>query len=88
MLNTHDAQGFLAPFAAQARSLGAVAIPGEINSLSAEDSAAAARAVGLDATAHPGLAAAVAAAAARPGASRVLICGSLYLAGVVLRENG
>ena len=88
MLNTHDAKGFLAPFAAQARGLGAVAIPGEANSLGAEESAAAARAVGIDATACPSLRAAVAAAAARPGPSRILICGSLYLAGVVLRENG
>ncbi|HYC13055.1 MAG TPA: bifunctional folylpolyglutamate synthase/dihydrofolate synthase, partial [Stellaceae bacterium] len=88
MLNTHDAKGFLAPFAGSARSLGAVAIPGEANSLSAEDSAAAARAAGLEAKPYPGIPAAVAAAAQRPGPSRVLICGSLYLAGTVLRENG
>jgi len=88
MLNTHDAKGFLAPFARLARSLGAVAIPGEANSLSAEDSAAAARAVGLEASAFPEVAAAVAAAGARPGPGRILICGSLYLAGTVLRENG
>jgi len=87
MLSTHDAKAFLAPFAAQARSLGAVAIPGEANSLRAEDSAAAARAAGLEAKAYPEVAAAVA-AAARPGPSRILICGSLYLAGRVLRDNG
>ena len=88
MLNTHDASGFLAPLAVHARSVTAVAIPGEANSLSAEDSAAAARGTGLEATAYPDIAAAVGAAAARPGPSRILICGSLYLAGCVLRENG
>ena len=87
MLNTHDAGGFLAPLAAHAGSVAAVAIPGEANSLSAEESAAAARAAGLDAAAYPDIAAAVAAAAARPGPARILICGSLYLAGQVLREN-
>jgi dihydrofolate synthase/folylpolyglutamate synthase len=44
--------------------------------------------VGLEAAAYPGLGAAVAAAAGRPEPSRILICGSLYLAGAVLRENG
>ncbi len=48
--------------------------------------AAAARALGIAAAPAAGIAEAVAAAAA-PGA-RVLICGSLYLAGRVLAENG
>jgi dihydrofolate synthase/folylpolyglutamate synthase len=86
MLNTHDARDFLAPLASHAADVGAVAIPGETNSLSAEEAAAAARAVGLGAAAYPSVAAAV--AAVRPGPSRILICGSLYLAGKVLAENG
>jgi dihydrofolate synthase/folylpolyglutamate synthase len=86
MLSTHDAAMFLANLAPHAEELAAVAIPGEANSLSAEDSAAAARHVGIAATAQPSLAAATKAVATPD--SRVLICGSLYLAGKVLAENG
>lgn len=86
MLKTHDAEGFLRPLAPHAQRLEAIAIPGEENALSAAEAAAAARAVGLAATPRASIAQAVAAAAA-PHA-RVLICGSLYLAGRVLAENG
>ncbi|KGJ16111.1 bifunctional folylpolyglutamate synthase/dihydrofolate synthase [Paracoccus sanguinis] len=88
MLNTKDVAGYMAPLAAVAESLTAVAIPGEANTLPAETTAAAARAAGLPAgTAADAGAAVGALAAAHPGA-RLLICGSLYLAGRVLRENG
>jgi dihydrofolate synthase/folylpolyglutamate synthase len=86
MLETHDARAFLRPLAPFVAGLDAVAIPSEAHSLSAEAAAEAARAVGIPATAQPGIAAAVAAGANSHG--RVLICGSLYLAGRVLRENG
>ena len=88
MLTTHDAREFLRPLAREAADVGAVAIPGEANSRTAEDSAAAARDVGLAAESYPSVVAAVAAAAAKPAPSRILICGSLYLAGTVLAENG
>jgi dihydrofolate synthase/folylpolyglutamate synthase len=65
-----------------------VTIPGEANSLSAEDAAAAASSVGLAAKSFPSVSAAVAAASGKPGPRRILICGSLYLAGTVLAENG
>jgi dihydrofolate synthase/folylpolyglutamate synthase len=88
MLNTKDIAGYLRPLAAQAATLTAVSIPGEKNTLSAEDTAAAARAAGIDTRIAGSVLAAVAdVAAADPGA-RILICGSLYLAGSVLRENG
>ncbi|HKT19140.1 MAG TPA: folylpolyglutamate synthase/dihydrofolate synthase family protein [Stellaceae bacterium] len=86
MLKTHDARGFLRSLAPYAAGLEAVAIPGEANSMSAGEAAAAARAEGIAAREHASIRAAVE-AAARPG-SRVLICGSLYLAGRVLAENG
>ena len=86
MLATHDPRGFLAPLAPYVDRLAAVAIPGEANALPADALAAAASSLGIAAEPAPGIAAAVAAAAA-PGA-RVLICGSLYLAGRVLAENG
>ncbi len=88
MLNTKDATGFLAPLAARARQLWAVTIPGEPNALPAAAIAGAARSIGLVAHEAPSVAAAIAAIAAEPDPARVLICGSLHLAGVVLADNG
>ena len=88
MLSTKDVEGYLRPLAAQAKSLHAVAIPGEAATLPAEDTAAAADAVGLPASVAPSVAAALARIADGDPTARILICGSLYLAGAVLRENG
>ena len=88
MLNTHDARGFLKALASYAADVGTVAIPGEAKSLGAEEAAMAARAAGLAAESYASVGDAVRAAAAKPGPSRILICGSLYLAGTVLAENG
>jgi len=88
MLNTKDIAGYLRPLAAEAVSLTAVSIPGEANTLSAAETRAAAMAAGIDAGTAESVGEAVGAIArAHPGA-RILICGSLYLAGHVLRENG
>ena len=59
---------------------------GEANARPAEELAAAAGAMGFSAAPASGIAEAVASAAAAD--ARVLICGSLYLAGRVLAENG
>jgi dihydrofolate synthase/folylpolyglutamate synthase len=89
MLRTKDAEGFLRPLAGRAAGLQAVSIPGETNTLSAADTAAAARAAGLSAVEEaPSVEAALDAILTREPAARVLICGSLYLAGRILRENG
>jgi dihydrofolate synthase/folylpolyglutamate synthase len=88
MLSTKDVAGYLRPLAAQADSLHAVAIPGETATLPAEDTAAAAESVGIKATVSPSVADALADIAAGDPTARILICGSLYLAGSVLRENG
>ena len=87
MLGTKDPAGYLAPLAGVAEGCRAVAIPGEAATLPAEDTAAAARAAGLPAAVAPDVGSAVRALAAR-GAARIVICGSLYLAGHVLRANG
>jgi dihydrofolate synthase / folylpolyglutamate synthase len=88
MLNTKDAAGFLAPLAPYARSLHAVTIPSEENPLPAKAISAAARSVGIAAQDAGSVGAALRdiIAPAEPG--RVLICGSLHLAGIVLAENG
>jgi dihydrofolate synthase/folylpolyglutamate synthase len=65
-----------------------VSIPGEKNTLPAEVTADAARSAGIDATTAPSVAEALAAIVAQSPEARVLICGSLYLAGSILRENG
>lgn len=88
MLNTKDVGGFLRPLGELAASLQGVSIPGEAATLSAEDTVAAAKAVGIAAEPAPDLATAIARIASRAPEARILICGSLYLAGRVLSENG
>ncbi|MCE2737435.1 MAG: bifunctional folylpolyglutamate synthase/dihydrofolate synthase [Rhodobacter sp.] len=88
MLNTKDIGGYLRPLARHADSLTAVSIPGEKNTLPAEETQAAARAAGLSATTAGSVQDAVDRIAGADPQARILICGSLYLAGQVLRENG
>ncbi|WP_122072164.1 folylpolyglutamate synthase/dihydrofolate synthase family protein [Pseudophaeobacter sp. EL27] len=88
MLNTKDVSGYLAPLARQAASLTAISIPDEINTLPAEATQAAAQSVGLEAATANTTAEALQAILQKAPDSRVLICGSLYLAGHILRENG
>ncbi|MGY6634356.1 MAG: bifunctional folylpolyglutamate synthase/dihydrofolate synthase [Alkalilacustris sp.] len=88
MLNTKDVGGFLRPLAPQARSLSCVSIPGAQATLPAEDTCAAGRAEGHDARTAPSVDAALARIVAQDPSARVLICGSLYLAGEVLAQNG
>ncbi|NOD66285.1 folylpolyglutamate synthase/dihydrofolate synthase family protein [Ruegeria sp. HKCCD7303] len=88
MLNTKDVTGYLSPLAGQATSLTAVSIPGEAATLSAEETAAAATKVDLPASTANNVSEALAAITADDPQARVLICGSLYLAGNILRENG
>jgi len=88
MLNTKDIDGFMAPLAALAEDLAAVSIPGEAATLTAAETAAHARAAGMTAGVAPGVEEAITAIAARDPGSRILICGSLYLAGHVLRLGG
>src|SRR5207249_11147301 len=88
MLNTKDAAGFLAPLAPYARSLHAVTIPGEENPLPARAIVAAARLVGIASMEAGSVDAALREIVRLGGPARVLICGSLHLAGVVLAANG
>ncbi|KQB11356.1 bifunctional folylpolyglutamate synthase/dihydrofolate synthase [Rhodobacter capsulatus] len=89
MLNTKDIAGYLRPLAAQAQSLTAVSIPNEVNTLPGAATAEAARKAGFAQVTEAGsVAEALGAIAQQDPQARVLICGSLYLAGQVLRENG
>jgi len=88
MLNTKDVSGYMAPLAPQVTRLHAVSIPGEKNTLPAEVTRDAARSAGIEAVTAASVAEAVAAIVASDPEARILICGSLYLAGSILRENG
>ena len=90
MLASKDCQGFLGNFTGLARRLIAVPVPGAETSLSAEAVADAARATGLAATSRDNIDEALDAARKLDlhPPPRILITGSLYLAGEVLRENG
>ncbi|MBT3467370.1 MAG: bifunctional folylpolyglutamate synthase/dihydrofolate synthase [Rhodobacteraceae bacterium] len=88
MLNTKDISGYLEPLVLHAASLTAVSIPDEVNTLPAGVTAKAARDVGMDANEADSVMSAVEVILARQSDARILICGSLYLAGAILRENG
>jgi dihydrofolate synthase/folylpolyglutamate synthase len=90
MLATKDCQGFLRNFTGLARRLIAVPVPNAEKGMTAEAVADAARAIGLAATSRDNLAEAFDAARKLDlePPPRILITGSLYLAGEVLRENG
>jgi len=88
MLNTKDIGGYLRPLAAHAGTLFAVSIPGEAATLPASETADAARMAGMTALEADSVGDALAQIVAQDATARVLICGSLYLAGGVLRENG
>ena len=89
MLATKDSEGFLTCFKGLARELFAVPVPGE-TSRRPEEIAAAAAAAGLKAAVTAGIEDALKKIAALPWEAppRVLITGSLYLAGEVLALNG
>jgi dihydrofolate synthase/folylpolyglutamate synthase len=93
MLSNKDALGYLRTFNGLARHVVTVAIPGEPNSLGAGALYDAARKAGLDAAPAEDLADAMLQVTAwtrlddQETPPRILICGSLYLAGKVLAEN-
>ena len=93
MLRTKDAEGFLSAFRGLARHVVTVEIPGEAASLGAGALYDIARHAGLDAAPGEDLEDAMLQISARAQmdsgevSPRILICGSLYLAGQVLAQN-
>ena len=90
MMGNKDAQGFLANFAGLTRHIIAVKIPGEDNAMPTDVLADAARQLGMRVETAVSVEAALRTLAklAYEVSPRILITGSLYLAGHVLRENG
>ena len=87
MLNTKDIAGYLSPMTPHVTRLTAVSIPGETNTLPADTTAQAAQKAGMQADTAASVLDAVRQIATSDPHARILICGSLYLAGAILREN-
>ena len=89
MMDTKDAHAFIAPFKGLVERIYTVPIPDEPNAFSAEALAAIARDEGFDVVGANSVPdALLRSQAALQGPGRVLICGSLYLAGHVLKLHG
>lgn len=89
MLNSKEPDAFLTPLRGIATSVTTVNIPGEENALSADELAAVSMEVGLAAKTAPDVTSALRCIVGSAGSpARVLICGSLYLAGEILAANG
>jgi dihydrofolate synthase/folylpolyglutamate synthase len=90
MMANKDAGAFLANFAGMTRHIIAVPIPGHENAYTPAALADAGRHLGMRIETAPGVADALRSIArlSYETAPRILITGSLYLAGEVLRENG
>ncbi len=88
MLTTKDASGFLRPLARHARTARAVPIEGHA-AYAPQEACARAAEVGLDCAPANDIGAALEdLLASQPAPMRILICGSLYVAGEVLARNG
>ncbi len=87
MLNTKDVANFIGCFAGIAGRVVTLTIPDEENAVPAETLAQSARAHGLAAETAASLEAALRQASSTVPAPRILVCGSLYLAGHVLAAH-
>lgn len=88
MLDNRDPEAFLAPLAPYVDALAAIAIPGEHQSHAPQTICDAARNAGINANPYADVTDAIKSLCDDHGdAKRVLILGSLYLAGTVLAEN-
>jgi dihydrofolate synthase/folylpolyglutamate synthase len=87
MLNSKDIDAFIAAFVGIAHRVVTLAIPDEENAVPADALAAAARRGGLSAETAASLDQAVRQASQMTPPPRILICGSLYLAGYVLASH-
>ena len=87
MLNTKDVGGYMRPLAPLAKTLHAIPVPNEVATLSATDTRKVAQNVGMTAFEARSTDAALGEIVKKSPNARILICGSLYLAGHVLRHN-
>jgi dihydrofolate synthase/folylpolyglutamate synthase len=88
MMNTRRPADFLAPFKGMAEKVFGLTIPGEPNAHLGATITSEAKAAGFEAEESRSILNALAGAAAAGKPLRVVFCGSLYLAGHVLHQNG
>lgn len=89
MMTTKDAAGFLRPLARHVRAARAVPFPEGHSGFTPDEACAKAAEVGLDCAPTSDIGAALEdLLVSQPAPMRILICGSLYLAGAVLARNG
>ncbi|MBI76359.1 MAG: bifunctional folylpolyglutamate synthase/dihydrofolate synthase [Rhodospirillaceae bacterium] len=87
-INSRDPKEFLRPLANYIKTLNAITIPGEASSMSAKECKLAAQQLGITASVSSDFMEAmdkIIKVSSKPG--RILICGSLYLVGAVLRHE-
>lgn len=87
MLNSKDVQGYLRHLAPISKHLYGVTILGQPATLSGEETVEAARAVGMKADVAQDIETAIAEIVQAEPNARILICGSLYFVGAVLKDN-
>ncbi|MBZ0218049.1 MAG: hypothetical protein K8F25_15945, partial [Fimbriimonadaceae bacterium] len=88
MIDSKDAGGFLRPFAGLARRVMTITIPDTENAVAGDELARIARAEGLEAQSADGIEQALEILSASVDSPRILITGSLYLAGHILAIHG
>ena len=87
MLNTKDVMGYMQPLLNKSSDLYGVSIPGEAATMSAQETVAVAKDVGFKAIVSENVESAIKDIVKYDHNARILICGSLYLAGNILKEN-
>lgn len=87
MMDSKDTGGFFEAFDGLASTVLTVSIPGQANGRPADDVAQMAREAGLEAVSMPDIETALERASVISPPPRIVICGSLYLAGEVLARN-
>ena len=87
MLNTKDVMGYMQPLLNKSSDLYGVSIPGEAATMSAQETVDIAKDVGFKAIVSENVESAIKDIVKYDHNARILICGSLYLAGYILKEN-
>jgi dihydrofolate synthase/folylpolyglutamate synthase len=88
MINTKTPSGFLAPLRKYTKSLTAIKIPNQGASFSSDEISIVAKKIGFKTKIAGSVSKAIKEiVATEKSCSRILICGSLYLAGDILRDN-
>ncbi|MDB0033147.1 bifunctional folylpolyglutamate synthase/dihydrofolate synthase [Amylibacter sp.] len=87
MLNTKDVMGYMQSLLNKSSDLYGVSIPGEAATMSAQETVDIAKDVGFKAIVSENVESAIKDIVKYNHNARILICGSLYLAGNILKEN-